>query len=155
MVVDGLSSDPTQAFLKTSFTPVPEQKSMGVIVGMHSSDLDLDPSTLSGYVRCKLSGECKSIYWVNPQSLLFADVSSDSEAFIATLYDPVNQIHDLFLLSTSGGKWQRLTNTPETEYLRDWSSTNQKILYITFEHTADPSQPPIGTLFAMELANNQ
>lgn len=155
VVADGLSSDPTQALLDTSVTPVPEQKSMGVIVGMHSSDLDLDPSTPSGYFRCTLSGECKPLYWVNSQSLLFTDVSPDQEAFIATLYDPVNEMYDLFLLSISGGEWQRLTNTPETEYLEDWSSTNQEILFITFEHTADPSQPPIGTLFAMDLANNQ
>ncbi len=154
VVSDGLPSDTTQAPLNTPVTPVSEQQSMGVIVGMVSSDLDLDPPTPPGYFRCKLSGECDPLYWVDPQSLLFTYVSPDKETFIATLYDPVNEMYDLFLLSTSGGEWQRLTNTPETEYLEDWS-TNHEILFVTLNHTEDPSSPPVGTLFKMDLANNQ
>lgn len=155
MASDDLSSDSPQAVLNTPVTALPEQKSMGVVVGINSSDLDLDPSPTAGYFRCTLSGECDPLYWVDPQSVLSTDVSPDAETFISTLYDPVNKIYDLFLLSTSGGEWQRLTNTPETEYLEDWSSTNQEILYITYKHTEDPSLPPIGILFAMNLANNQ
>ena len=151
MASDDLSSDPTQAVLNTPVTAMPEQKSIGVIVGINSSD----QSAPSGYFRCKLSGECAPLYWVDPQSMLSTDVSPDVETFISTLYDPVNKIYDLFLLSTSGGEWQRLTNTPETEYLEDWSSTSQEILYLIYTHTEDPSQPPVGTLFKMDLANGQ
>ncbi|MDY6874557.1 MAG: hypothetical protein SVR81_11495, partial [Chloroflexota bacterium] len=114
----------------------------------------LGPAPLRDAI-CKLSGECTPLYWVDPQSMLRTDVSPDTAAFISTLYDPVNETYDLYLLSTSVGEWQRLTNTPEMEYLEDWSSTNQEILYTTYQHTADPSQPPVGTLFKMDLANGQ
>ncbi len=150
MVSEDLSSDFTQALLNTSATALPEQKSMGVLLGMSSSD----QSTSSGYFRCTLSGKCDPLYWVDPKSALFTDLSPDTDTFISTLYDPVNETYDLFLLSTSGGEWQRLTHTPEREYLEDWSSTNQEILFITYKHTEGP-QPPVGTLFKLALTNGQ
>lgn len=150
VVPSSLPYDRTQAVLHTPIASLPKQKSIGLIVGMSSTD----PSKPSGYFRCKLSAKCEPLYWVDPQSTLFTDISPNKESFITTLYDPINLTYDLFLLGTSGGEWKRLTRTPETEYLQDWSITNSDILYIALKQT-DPSQPPTGTLFIMDIDNNQ
>ena len=150
VVPSSYSQNYAQDLLDTPIASSPLPMSIGVIVGMNSSD----PSKPSGYFRCKLSGECEPLYWVDPQSMLFTDISPGKESFITTLYDPVNRFYDLFLLGTSGGKWIRLTNTPETEYLQDWSISNSDILYTVLKQ-ADPSQPPIGALFTLDITNSQ
>lgn len=148
VVPSGFSQNHAQDLLNTPIASSPNPMSIGVIVGMNSSD----SSKPSGYFRCELSGECEPLYWVDPQSMLFTDISPSKESFITTLYDPINHLYDLFLLDTSGSNWKRLTNTPETEYLQDWSISNSDILFTALKQT-DSSKPPIGTLFVMDIGN--